>query len=269
MSKQCNEFDGQFSSSCQVNSVPRLLLCLISNLIDGNSGNGNNGFSQEVLTVAQMIMSHQRKSNKKVAQDKAVVRRHSKTQETPVMIYCSLEIYSITRSRNIIDCPFQLGLCISYDRILEITKNIYENLRLSYKLHKCFFPNTLMKALFTVMLKDNIDINARSNFIQSHYHGTSISMIQFRTDNDSRTAFPNVDVSQKVKTNSKKLLPLPADYIDIKNLFLDRKKDEQLWAPICSINFCDITDFEDFNNAINEEITWLDAVSILLQNYQG
>ena len=64
MSKQCNEFDGQFSSSCQVNSVPRLLLCLISNLIDGNSGNGNNGFSQEVLTVAQMIMSHQRKSNK-------------------------------------------------------------------------------------------------------------------------------------------------------------------------------------------------------------
>ena len=79
-----------------------------------------------------------------------------------------------------------------------------------------------MKGLFTVMLKDNIDINARSNFIQSHYHGTSISMIQFRTNEDAGTAFPKVDVSKKVKTNSNKLSPLPADYINIQNLFSDR-----------------------------------------------
>ena len=36
--------------------------------------------------------------------------------------------------------------------------------------------------LFTVMLKDNIDLNSKSNFIQWYYHGTSRSMIQFKTN---------------------------------------------------------------------------------------
>ena len=34
---------------------------------------------------------------------------------------------------------FNLDLCISYDRVLEITKNIYENLRESYQNNKLFF----------------------------------------------------------------------------------------------------------------------------------
>ena len=133
MAKQSNEFDGKFNNTCQIKSVPMLLLRLVSSLIDGNSGNGN-GFSQEVLTVAQMIMFHQRQSSKKAPQ--AVVRRHKKTQETPVMVYLGLKLYSITRSRNIIYCIFQLGMCISYDRVLEITKNIYENLHKSYVFYK-------------------------------------------------------------------------------------------------------------------------------------
>ena len=58
---------------------------------------------------------------------------------------------------------FNFGLCISYDRVLEISKNIYENLCESYENNKFFFLNILKMALFTVMLKDNIDLNSKSN----------------------------------------------------------------------------------------------------------
>ena len=74
---------------------------------------------------------------------------------------------------------FNFGLCISYERVLEICKNIYENLRESYENNKFFFLNILKMGLFTVMLKDNIDLNSKSNFVQLHYQGTSRSMIQF------------------------------------------------------------------------------------------
>ena len=57
-----------------------------------------------------------------------IKRRHAKTHETPIMTYILLKIYSVTRSRNLINTPFNLGLCTSYDHVLEITKNIYENL---------------------------------------------------------------------------------------------------------------------------------------------
>ena len=73
-----------------------------------------------------------------------------------MMIYISLKTYSVTRSRNLIDMLFNLRLCISYARVLEITKNIYENLRESYENNKFFFPNILKMGLFTVILKHNI-----------------------------------------------------------------------------------------------------------------
>ena len=72
-----------------------------------------------------------------------------------MMIYISLKTYSVNL-RNLIDMLFNLRLCISYARVLEITKNIYENLRESYENNKFFFPNILKMGLFTVILKHNI-----------------------------------------------------------------------------------------------------------------
>ena len=132
--------------------------------------------------MAQIILWNYRKSNKKVNGGQLTRRRHAKTHETPMMIYIPLKIYSVTRSRNLIDMLFNLSFCISYDRILEITKSIYENLCESYENKKFFFPNILKMGLLTVMLKDNIDLNSKSNFIQWYYHGTSRSMIQFKTN---------------------------------------------------------------------------------------
>ena len=53
------------------------------------------------------------------------------------------------RSRNLLDNFFHLGIWLSYDHVLEITRNICENLCLS------------KKVIFSVLLKNNIDVNNR------------------------------------------------------------------------------------------------------------
>ena len=194
--------------------MPKSLLQLISSLIDGTYA--SNEYSQEVVTVAQLITSHASRSRRKRVPDflsevldKLVACRHSKNRETPIMLCNSLNIYMTNRSRKLLDHFFHLGICVSYDRVLEITKNIYENLRLPYFSHNRWFPDILKKGLFTVLMKDNIDVNARSNIVSSHYHGASISVIQYVTENSTGLDFLETDISQAVSLKSKRLLLLP------------------------------------------------------------
>ena len=199
----------------QNESIPKRLLFLTNALIDGFNRDVVN-VSQESLTAVQIIVSNATQRTKAKG-DHTLVRRHKKCQETPLLVYNTLKIYSTCRSRNIIDHFFSIGICISYDRILELTQNVYENLRESYQQYNCFFPNVLKKGLFTVMMKDNIDMNARSTFVKSHYHGTSLSVVQFPTIENPGINLENGTQSEQNKKNSKKLSPLPAEYINIKS----------------------------------------------------
>ena len=80
MADQCNEFCGSFNNSSQFTSIPKSLLYLITTLIDGFSLTDNN-FTQEILSVAQIIMWNYRKSNKKVNDGQLINFRHAKTYE--------------------------------------------------------------------------------------------------------------------------------------------------------------------------------------------
>ena len=147
-------------------------------------------------------------------------------------------MFFLTRSRMLIDDFFKTGLCVSYDRVLELTKILYENLHQAYTKYGCFFPRILKKNLFSVWLKDNIDVNPKANFVKSSYHGTSSSMIQFPTHEEKGEDFPNNTLEQKV-SGSKKLKPLPSEYT-VKNLYSPGSKSMQLWAPKAP-NFVDLS----------------------------
>ena len=88
------------------------LLFLNKALINGFIHNEVN-FSQESLTAAKIIASN---TTKRPKMEK--VCQHRKCQETPLLIYSSLKIYSICCSRNIIGHFFSTGICVSSDRIL-------------------------------------------------------------------------------------------------------------------------------------------------------
>ena len=165
-------------------------------------------------------------------------RRHSPNRAPPVAVYTSLKIYSVVRSRNIIDHLIKLRLCISYHRLL------CKRMRECYLQFKCFFPNILKIGLFIVMLKDNIDVNAKSNFVKSHFHGTSVSVVQWLCDDDHGTDFSEIELQDELTFPPKKLTLLPIEYSHVKHLLnKSSRPDGKLWDPRLSSNFSDIDNF--------------------------
>ena len=159
----------------QVNSMPIHLLTLVSILIDG-LGVSNRQFSQPALTMAQLIQTNFHKNKNHDTQQS---RKILKKKETPVALYSTLNIYGTFRSKTVIDNFFNLGLRLSYDRILEFTKKLSDVQIENYELTGVFSPNPLRKSIFTVVAKDDIDFNATSSTPVKHFHGTSMTVMQF------------------------------------------------------------------------------------------
>ena len=107
----------------QQSSVPMEILSLVSTIIDGVNVE-NEVFSQPALTISQLIHY-----NFRVNKDKKVggIRRHLIGKETPLSIYIALKLSLLTGSKNLIDCFHQLGICISYFRLLAITKAVADS----------------------------------------------------------------------------------------------------------------------------------------------
>ena len=107
-------------------------------------------------------------------------RRHSKKGEPQLPIYIGLNIYSHTRKAQLGDKEFEIGMSISYKRILEIG-NALECEQLEKEGIVC--PAKLR--LFTVSAYDNLDHKPTSNTSQESFHGTGISLFQYRESQDS------------------------------------------------------------------------------------
>ena len=90
-----------------------------------------------------------------------------------------MKICRIFRSKAVIDYFFNLGLCLSFDRILEFTKKLSDAQIENYELTGVFSTNPLRKSIFTVVVKDNIDFNVISSTAVKHFHGTSMTIMQF------------------------------------------------------------------------------------------
>ena len=118
------------------------------------------------------------------------------------------------------------------------------------------------------MMKDNIDMNLRSTFVKSHYHGTSLLVVQFETNENPGINLENGLSSEQSSNNSKKRSPLPAEYVHIKKLFiLPGIPYKRLWAPLCSINFEDMLNFPNFGIAFDKELAWLHNVQQSFSTY--
>ena len=142
MFRKTNTFNGTIDDKSQKKSVSLLLLTLTSMLIDGHV-DVENDCSQAALTVAQSITFNARKSRK----THTAIRRHKKQRETLSVMYTSLKIYSTVGSSTLIDHLFKLGICISYSRVLDITKNIHSYLQNTFEKYGIFIPSNVKKVI--------------------------------------------------------------------------------------------------------------------------
>ena len=117
--KNKNSFDGNLMDKKQDEDISPFLLSLTSMLVDGEI-NTEGKCSQAALTVAGLI-TYNIRTIKRPRITNLNNHHHDKEKETSINIYVGLKLYSTVRSRTFIDCLFQIGMCILYDRIFSTT----------------------------------------------------------------------------------------------------------------------------------------------------
>ena len=87
-------------------------------------------------------------------------------------------IHTKTRKRELVDQLFDLGLSVSYDRVLEISTELGNKVCHYYQTQKAVCPPQLKCGLFTTAAVDNIDHNTSSTSARDSFHATGISLFQ-------------------------------------------------------------------------------------------
>ena len=88
----------------------------------------------------------------------------------------ALKIHAITCSRNLIDTLYNLGMCTSYDHLLNLTSDISNNLE-QYRVDGITCPPKLRCGVHTSATVDNIHYNSTSSTAKDSFHGYHSSSI--------------------------------------------------------------------------------------------
>ena len=168
-------FSGTFLQECQETSVPASLKTLVSMILNGvNLKEQQHIESQPCLTISQTILFNSKKRS-------TSFERHTRAREPPLPIYIGFNIHSLTHCKTLITKLYQLGLSVSYDRVMEIQDWLATASTERFEQDGCVAPVCLRKGIFSIGALDNIDHNPSSTTATSSFHGTGISIFQLPT----------------------------------------------------------------------------------------
>ena len=118
-----SQFTGEFTSTCQELSVPQSLSTLVAMVLDGpNIASQSSKITapQSVLTMAQIICYNTTIRRRKGS----TATFHTTKRELPLPIYIGLLLHAKTQKQVHIEKIHDLGLSVSYDRVLQISTDI-------------------------------------------------------------------------------------------------------------------------------------------------
>ena len=175
-SKENKEFDGNFTKNCLHDSLPQSLKSFVGMTLQGTDIK-HKYLEQSVLTVSQLLMFNSIKRQRK----STTSQYHSQLRETPLAIYLGMALHAKTRKKGIIDRMNELGLSISYNRVLALSTVMGNSVCTQYETDQVVCPPSLKKNVFTTSALDNIDHNPNSTTAEGSLHGTGISLFQHPT----------------------------------------------------------------------------------------
>ena len=236
-------FTGSFDQDCQMKSVPHSLLALV-NMIHSGPGINSQRMSQATLSTAQLLQYN----NSVCRRAKSIGAHHNKSRETPLPIYVGLTVHARTRKRDLIDALFDLGLSISYDRVLEISTTMSNRVCEQYHRDNVVCPPNLRQGLFTTAAIDNIDHNPSSTTATESFHGTGISLFQHPSLQNPGQDRREHHILEQTSTK-KMLLELPESYTSVHPSILPKKN-----IPIPNVSFTVDNNCKVFKEALHKEI---------------
>ena len=124
-----------------------------------------------------------------------------------------------------------------------------------YNRDGAFLSRTLRKGILTIIAKDNIDQNSKSTTTTRHYHGTSLSIFQFPTEENPARAVAYGDLENSSNQSCLKIDALPSSYIYVKN-FLTPLQTLTMPSKLPPTPF-PTTPESNYRNRISDEVEWL------------
>ena len=207
---------GSFGLNCQNDKVSAPLFQIVSMIHRGCSVNDTSpAREQAALTIAQLIEFNTtfRSQNK----SSSISNYHLTSREPPLPIYQGTLILSKTRNKTLIDKLYDVGISISYDKVLIISTELGNRVIDQFIHDKVVFHPSLKVGAFTTAAIDNIDHNPSSNTATSSFYGTAISLFQHPSlGKGDEKVVPDFQIKQK------KLKKLPSYYTDIKPATLNK-----------------------------------------------
>ena len=169
-----------------------------------------------------------------------------------------MKIHGLTRGRGLIDALFNLGLCISYDRVLSIPTDIANSVCDRFDKDGIVCPPSLRSGIFTTAGFDNIDHNPSSTTARDSFHGTAISLIRHPTK-QTPGSVREVTVIVGRPQKERKISSLPSQFTDVKPLVLV----VQDLSPPPLLGQLSVAENEK-NYGYKKEVHWLDNVKDLI-----
>ena len=150
------------------------------------------------------------------------------------------------------DALFNLGMCISYDRLLNLTSNIANTICEQFRADGIVCPPKLRCGIHTSAAVDNIDYNPTSSTAKDSFHGTAISLIQ-HLSSESEGLDRGVQITS---TTSRSIVPLPSHYTNVPPACI---KTKEFTVPTGGDHARPDT-LMNVERAKGEEIEWLNHV---------
>ena len=159
--------------------------------------------SQACLPICQLIRFNS-KEKPKVAEKP----HHQKTKEPLLPLYIGLSVHTQTRSKKMLTYLHELGISVSYKRVLEVEDWLTNAVCEQYQEEGLVCPVQVLDGVFTAGTLDNLDHNPTSQTAEGSFHGTSISVFQFPAQNNQETSREPIKIPQASTRNPS----LPDDY---------------------------------------------------------
>ena len=234
--KSNDEFKGTFSKTTQHEFITLSLKSFIDHLLQGNKINRyHKHLEQATLTISQMIMQN---TMKRIRQQSTTNEIHrSKSRESPLGIYLGMTVHATTRKKGLVDKLFDLGISISYKRVMTLSTDIGNRVLSQYGKDNIVCPPSLKLNLFTTDALDNIDHNPSYTTAEGSFHGTGISLFQHPTkDNQGKRRV----IGKRNDSRYKALQSLPASYTDVLPVTNFKKDPQTPDYSSVEINFHDV-----------------------------
>ena len=117
--------------------------------------------AQSALSCSQLLYFN---STGNYHSSKAKSMCHTRDKEPPLPIYVGLLLHAKTRKRTLIDELYNLGLSISYDRVLSISTDVGNAVSALFEEERLACRPNLCKDLFTAGV-DNLDHDPSSTTV--------------------------------------------------------------------------------------------------------